>query len=187
MVLEDCLCLSLTACKKMGYFVPNADASGVIKWGTREKVAASIGFETNLLGVVPYAVLTYNYKGNPVRTEITLRYKQSNLKAGTGFYYFVCPVTGLSCRKLYLVNGRFVSRMAFRPLYRQQAENYRNPIIQYYEHARKCEDILFNSHHRRRTYRGKQTPWGRKYEKAERRYITLFDNAYTKEFGKHPI
>ena len=169
MVLEDCLCLSLTACKKMGYFVPNADASGVIKWGTREKVAASIGFETNL------------------RAEITLRYKQSNLKAGTGFYYFVCPVTGLSCRKLYLVNGRFVSRMAFRPLYRQQAENYRNPIIQYYEHARKCEDILFNSHHRRRTYRGKQTPWGRKYEKAERRYITLFDNAYTKEFGKHPI
>ena len=185
MVLEDCLCLSLTACKKMGYFVPNADASGVIKWGTRDKVAASIGFETNLLGVVPYAVLTYNYKGNPVRAEITLRYKQSNLKAGTGFYYFVCPVTGLSCRKLYLVNGRFVSRMAFRPLYKKQAENIRRPVIAYYARIAECEKILF-AKHRRKTYRGKQTPWGRKYENAEHLYNTLSDAAYLQEFGKLP-
>lgn len=185
MVIEDYIRLSVRDCKRMGYFIPNADASGVVKWTQGEKVVASVGFETNLTGAVPFAVLNYTYRGTPIRTEITLRYKASNLKAGTGYYYFVCPVTGLSCRNLYLVNGRFVSRTAFRPLYRKQADKVRHATISYFVRMSECENVLF-ARHRRKTYRGKQTPWGRKYEKAERLYNTLSDAAYLQEFGKLP-
>ena len=120
--IEDYIRLTVKDCKRLGYFVPQAETSGVVRWTQGGNVVASVRFSTNLKGAVPFAVLNYTYKGEPVHTELTLRFHPSNLKGETGYYYFVCPVTGLSCRNLYLVEGRFVSRTAFRPLYRKQAE-----------------------------------------------------------------
>ena len=179
--IEDYLCLSVTACKRLGYFVPQARTSGVVRW-TRDREGkteeyASIQFETNLTGAVPYAVLTYNYKGTPVRTEITLRFRPSNLKHGTGYYYFVCPVTGLSCRKLYLVNGRFVGRLAFRPLYSQQAESHTQRGLSVYTlRALGVYEEMRNKPYRRLTYRGKLTPYGRKVEKLGKRVGVLYED-----------
>lgn len=177
--IEDYLILSVTACKRLGYFIPKAKASGVVRW-TRERDGntveiASIQFETNLTGTVPYAVLTYNYKGTPVRTEITLRFRPSNLNNGTGYYYFVCPVTGLSCRNLYLVNGKFVSRVAFRPLYKTQAERVssRNGSFAFLRAFGDYEDLL-HAKYRRLTYRGRPTPYGRRVERMEKRYQDIY-------------
>lgn len=178
--IEDYLSLSVTACKRLGYFTPQAKTSGVVRW-TRERdgkteVLASVGLETNLTGTVPYAVLTYNYKGTPVRTELTLRFRPSNLKAGTGFYYFVCPVTGLSCRKLYLFNGRFVGRMAFRPLYPQQVESHKQRDLSTYTLlALGAYEDMLSKPYRRLTYRGKPTPYGRKVEKLGNRVGALYE------------
>ena len=175
------MCLSVTACKRLGYFTPQAKTSGVVRWtrnrdGKTEEIA-SIRLETNLTGAVPYAVLTYNYKGTPVRSELTLRFRPSNLKHGTGYYYFVCPVTGLSCRKLYLVNGRFVGRMAFRPLYSQQAETRTQRALSTYTlRALGAYEDMLNKPYRRLTYRGKQTPYGRKVEKLGKRVGVLYED-----------
>lgn len=180
--------LSVTACKRLGYFTPQATASGVVRW-TRERDGetveiASIRLETHLTGTIPYAVLTYNYKGTPVRTEITLRFRPSNLKAGTGYYYFVCPVTGLSCRKLYLVNGRFVGRMAFRPLYPQQAESHKQRDLSTYTLlALGVYEDLLNKPYRRLTYRGRLTPYGRKVEKLGNRVGALYDRMKCERLG----
>jgi hypothetical protein len=170
-VIDNYLRLSVTACKKLGYFTPKAKATGVVTWTQGNEVVASVGFETNLTGAVPYAVLTYRYKGEPVRTELTLRFRPSNLKEGTGYYYFVCPVTGLSCRNLYLVEGKFVGRVAFRPLYRTQAERIgtRNGSLAFLRALGQYEDML-NAPYRRLTYRGKPTPYGRKVERLGKRY-----------------
>lgn len=179
-VIEDYIRLTVKDCKRLGYFKPRADTSGVVRWTQGANTVASVGFETNLTGVAPYAVLTYNYKNTPVRTEITLRFKPSNLKEGTGFYYFVCPVTGLSCRNLYLVNGRFVSRTAFRPLYRQQAETKTpkgNISLAALRALSKYEDLV-TAKYRRLTYRGKPTPYGRKVDKYGRRAQAVSDEAW---------
>lgn len=166
--INDYLRLSVTDCKRMGYFGTNTVASGVVNWTQRGEVVASISLLTNTAGIVPFAVLSYTYKGEPVRIELTLRFRPSNLNNGTGYYYFVCPVTGLSCRNLYLVNGKFVSRPAFRPLYSSQAERRRNDGLAYLCALADYEKML-DAKYRRLTYRGKPTPWGRKVMRMEER------------------
>jgi len=178
-VIENYIRLTVKDCKRLGYFRPNADTSGVIRWTQGGNTVASVGFRTNLLGTVPFAVLTYNYEGSPVRTNITLRFKPSNLKEGTGYYYFVCPVTGLSCRNLYLVGGEFISRVAFRPLYRQQTETHSksNVSLDAVRALTKYEDLV-TAKYRRLTYRGNLTPYGRKVEKYERRARAITNFAW---------
>ncbi len=174
-VIEDYLRLTVRDCKRMGYFTPKASTHGVVRWTQGAEVVASVSFETNLTGTVPFAVLSYRYKGEQVTTNLTLRFKPSNLKAGTGFYYFVCPVTGLSCRNLYLVNGKFVSRTAFRPLYRKQAETRigkNNGSLACLRAFADYEDVV-SQKYRRLTYRGKLTPYGRKVQKAGAKYDAI--------------
>ena len=175
-LIDDYLRITVKDCKRMGYLTPNNHVSGTVKWTQGNKVIASVGLTTNLTGTVPYAVLNYTYKGTPVNVTLTLRYKPSNLKEGTGFYYFVCPVTGLSCRNLYLVNGRFVSRTAFRPLYRQQAERIhaRNGSLAYLRALSDYEDLI-NAPYRRLTYKGKLTPYGRKVMKRSNHVDSIFN------------
>ena len=181
--IEDYIRLTVKDCKRLGFFVPNNETNNVIRWTQGENVVASVHFGTNLKGAAPYAVLAYRYKGEPVHTELTLRFKPSNLKEGTGYYYFVCPVTGLSCRNLYLVNGQFVSRTAFRPLYKKQAERQRRDglgvLLDIADYER-----MTNAPYRRLTYRGKLTPWGRKVEKYAKRvggrYANIIHRAETK-------
>ena len=165
--IEDYIRLRVGDCKRIGLFVPNEQTTGVITWTQGNVRVASIRMGTNLTGAVPYAVLSYTYKGEPVRTELTLRFKPSNLKDGTGYYYFVCPVTGLSCRNLYMVDGQFVSRTAFRPLYRKQAQTRvakSNGSLAWLRALGEYEDLL-TAKYRRLTYKGKLTPYGRKVEK----------------------
>lgn len=176
-VIEDYLRLRVADCKRLGFFKPNADVTNVVTWTQGTTKIATIAMRTDLTGAVPYAVLSYTYKGEPVHTELTLRFKPSNLKGGTGFYYFVCPVTGLSCRNLYLVNGRFVSRAAFRPLYRKQAETRagkNNGSLAVLREIGEYEDLAA-AKYRRLTYKGKLTPYGRKVEKKGARLDALYN------------
>ena len=175
--IENYLRLSVKDCKRMGYFAPKSVTTGVVNWTQRGEVVASIGMQTNMAGTVPYAVLNYNYKGEPVHVELTLRFRPSNLNNGTGFYYFVCPVTGLLCRNLYLVDGKFISRTAFRPLYSSQAERRRNDGLAYLLALADYEKLL-DVKYRRLTYRGRLTPWGRKVEKAEARAGVFRNRAF---------
>lgn len=176
-VIEEYLRLRVTDCKRLGFFKPNEDTENVVTWTQGKATIATIHLQTNLTGTVPYAVLSYTYRGVPVQTEMTLRYVPSNLKDGTGYYYFVCPVTGLSCRNLYLVNGRFVSRVAFRPLYRKQAETRpakSNGSLAVLRAIADYEDAA-TAKYRRLTYKGKLTPYGRKVAKKEARLDALYN------------
>lgn len=176
--IENYLRLTVRDCKRLGFLTPNGDKRGVVSWTQGKDVIASISLRTNLAGTVPYAALNYSYKGNPVNTEITLRFHASNLNGETGYYYFVCPVTGLSCRNLYLVDGRFVSRLAFRPLYRKQAETRipkSNGSLAALRALTEYEELR-TAKYRRLTYRGKLTPYGRKVEKAADRAGAIYGN-----------
>lgn len=169
-MLEEYVTLSVTKCKEMGFFKQGAACSGSVRWRNRDgNETASIGFITDLRNV-PFARLVYEYNGVTQDYVIPLRRKQSNLNPANGFYLFVCPVTGLSCRKLYLVNGRFVSRRAFRALYEKQTFS-RTEKQGVYKYLILHNDLEWaeNQRYRKRTYNGKLTAYGRKLLKMEER------------------
>lgn len=186
--IEDYLTLTVTDCKRLGYFVPNAKATGAIKWTSNGNKVAEIGFGTNLTGI-PVAVLSYTYNGKPIDTTITLRFHHSNLNpnASTGYYYFVCPVTGRSCRKLYLVDGQFVSRFALRVPYEKQNESryQRAGMLAYLSSFHKLDELTAQRY-RRITYRGKLTPYGRKLKRLELKH-ERFDNAIYQAYQQRGI
>lgn len=167
--IDDYLSLSVADCKRLGYFVPRATCSGSIGWTRNGRTIASVGFATKTTGV-PMARFSYEYNGRPVTYDVALRWKRSNLThdSAGGYYYFVCPSTGQLCRKLYLVNGRFVSREAFRPLYPQQMLSRKQREEQKVWRAFLNADGLVYQRFRRETYRGRLTPYGRKVGKLAR-------------------
>ena len=173
--LDEYLTLSLTRCKALGFFAPNTVQEGRINWKTSDgEQVGAILFTTDTVNHT--CTLHYSHNGNEVKETVRLRWRSSNLdqgvtwEKGRGFYYFVCPVTGRSCRKLYLVNGRFVSRHAFKALYEQQvySRSRRNDIFRFLDYADKLEK-LEQQPRRKYTYRGKPTPFARKVERLNRR------------------
>ena len=174
--LQDYLRLNLTRCKALGYFVPNATAEGVITWAQGSDVIASVRFTTDTVNhrcTIAYSTAD----GEQVTQTVWLRWRSSNLdkgvtwEKGRGFYYFVCPVTGRSCRNLYLVNGRFVSRFAFKALYETQTESHSqrdNPLFKTLDAWDKLEQ-LERQKYRRYTYRGKPTPYARRVDRLLRK------------------
>lgn len=188
--IQDYLRLNLTRCKALGYFVPNATAEGVITWAQGSDVIASVRFTTDTVNhrcTIAYSTAD----GEQVTQTVRLRWRSSNLdkgvntwEKGRGYYYFVCPVTGRSCRNLYLVNGRFVSRHAFPHLYEQQtlSRSRRTDVLRFLTYADKVEQ-LEQQPRRKYTYRGKPTPFARKVERLNRRaigwYSTLEEQAHS--------
>ena len=174
--IQDYLRLNLTRCKALGYFVPNATAEGVITWAQGSDVIASVRFTTDTVNhrcTIAYSTAD----GEQVTQTVWLRWRSSNLdkgvtwEKGRGFYYFVCPVTGRSCRNLYLVNGRFVSRFAFKALYETQTESHSqrdNPLFKTLDAWDKLEQ-LERQKYRRYTYRGKPTPYARRVDRLLRK------------------
>lgn len=188
-IIQDYLRLSLTRCKALGYFVPNATAEGVITWAQGSDVIASVRFTTDTVN--HRCTIAYRKAdGEQVTQTVWLRWRSSNLDQGEstggkvrGYFYFVCPVTGRSCRNLYLVNGRFVSRHAFPHLYEQQtlSRSRRTDVFRFLTYADKVEQ-LEQQPRRKYTYRGKPTPFARKVERLNRRAIgwhnSLEEQAY---------
>lgn len=162
----------------MGLLARAATRTGVITWSDADGFIASVGFGSNTLGV-PFARFSYTHNGKPVTYDVALRWKNSNLNTDTsnGYYYFVCPVTGSLCRNLYFVDGRFVSRQAFKALYPAQVESHRNrERLRYWRDVMAADDLA-NDRYRRETYRGRLTPYGRKIEKITRHLEQFADTS----------
>ena len=116
MVLEQYLTVSIADLKRAGLFTPHTREKALFEW-MRGTDYASITAVTDGLGCVPFALLSYYHNGRPVEQGVTLRWHK--LHNGGGFYYFVCPLSGLSCEKLYFSNehGQFIGRVATRAQY----------------------------------------------------------------------
>lgn len=189
-MINDYLALSVTDCKRLGYFKPHAKTSGTVNFTRGGSCIASIGFATDTTQTVPVALFSYTYNGTPVDYFLTLRFTPSHLNNGTGYYLFVCPVTGRSCRKLYLIGGRFVSRFALgKTLYESQTKSRREKTGGIF---RQLADIaalenLETQPYRKPTYRGKLTRYGRKVAKLAARTeqpVTVYGGKLSRElFG----
>lgn len=116
MVLEQFITLALSDFTRAGMFTPSTRQQIRFEWD-RGTDYASITAVSDFTGYVPFVVLSYYHNGRPVEQGVTLRWH--DLYNGGGFYYFVCPVSGLSCEKLYFSDkhGQFIGRVATRAPY----------------------------------------------------------------------
>ena len=97
-----------------GYLIP-----GAIQW-TR---GSSISVVVDAMGDDPHVCFRYTTGGKDLDYRVRLASMAPNLGSGV-IWFFVCPVSGLRCRKLYMVNGYFVHRMAYdRCIYDSQAQS----------------------------------------------------------------
>jgi len=181
--IEDLLTLSITDLKRLGYLVKGATCTGRVTWNRRGREVASIGVQTNTAGEIPAVRFYYNANGSPVDYSTPLRFAPSNLNRG-GYYYFVCPVTGRSCRKLYLIGSRFVSRFAFRALYEKQTKSHaeRAGVYGYLDAVTKLDDMI-KQPRRKMYYREELTPYGRKVQKQAER-VKQYGNILEREREK---
>lgn len=187
--IEELLTVSITELKRLGFISPNAYKYGVLEWKRNGKTTASAGVGIDTRGEVPTARFTYNFNGSPVDVTAPLRFAPSNLNRG-GYYFFICPVTGRSCRKMYLVGGRFVSRFAFRALYDKQTKSRaeRSGLFGFLSAVQDFETAA-NQKGRKMFYRDKITPYGLRVERLaerSRRIGAAYEAAEKQREAKHP-
>ncbi len=166
-VIEDLLCLSVADLRRLGFFRPGRSVIGPVNWRRGGEIIASVEVEICTGAAVPFMRLRYRADGQPVEYSTPLRFHASNLGRG-GYYYFACPVTGLSCRKLYLYGTRFVSRPAFRGLYEFQAmSRAQRSGFRGWAAAMAKYELISGQRYRKYYYRDRLTPFGRRLERLD--------------------
>ncbi len=156
--------VTISFLKTHKYLEPDGVKGGNIIWSQNGQLIGNIDIKVNTVEDNPYLELDYKANGTPINYRVQLVTIPSNLDVGL-IWYFVCPVTGKRCRKLYLAGNYFYHRTAYRGLYEKQSQSKRsrelNKIFDYWETDKLNEQL--NKKHFKQTYNGKPT----------RRYISL--------------
>lgn len=171
--IEDYLTLSVADLRRLGYLTKNELKGGRVFWKIGDAVTAQIDITTDTRAV-PMCYLSYVFRGETKQETIRLMWKHSNLDPDGehGYYYFVCPVSGECCRKLYHVGGRFVGRAAFRPLYPIQVKSRKQRATsRLWDFVIEIEGL--RKPYRKEYYRGKPTPYRLRWERYIKRNAKL--------------
>lgn len=123
---DECKVINISSLMRMGYLKPGEWRTGSLTWSRNGTITSSIGFSGNMFADRPYCELNYTCDGTSIKYEVSLVSVRSNIGKGV-IWYFLCPATGLRCRKLYLIGSRFLHRKAFRGcFYEKQTYSARN-------------------------------------------------------------
>ncbi|HMO39894.1 MAG TPA: hypothetical protein PKC76_09345 [Saprospiraceae bacterium] len=104
------------------YLQPYQANTGNSRWTHNGQETANIGFSIRMEETIGYLELNYRHKQKPIKYRVLIVSKPSNLGKGL-IWYFFCPITKKHCRKLYLVDGYFLHREAFKGMYKCQARS----------------------------------------------------------------
>jgi len=169
--IEDVKTISLTKLKQWNYLT-NGTKSGVISWSRNEIVHSTINILIVFNEIEKYVILVYKCNGTPFNLKVRLISKDSNLGKGQ-IYYFVCPITGKHCRKLYFNNSYFAHREAFTGLfYQNQIESKKNRFLfKIFEKVYLSDEVYEQRYkkHFKTHYNGKPT---KRYLKLENKIRT---------------
>jgi hypothetical protein len=109
--LEDCQAFTTGNLSRYGYLT-EPGRKGRLSW-TYGNQRSAIAINTAVEGDAATLELRYTIDGKPLRYQIELIATPSNLGPSRGkVWSFVCPVTGKTCRKLYLLGRYFAHRSA---------------------------------------------------------------------------
>lgn len=112
-LFHELLQINISKLKEWGYLKPNQSVSTVLKWSRNGTKTAEISVYVHTFESNPYIELKYSSNGEPREYKVKLYWKESNLNQGK-VWFFICPKTFKYCRKLYLIQGYFLSRAAFK-------------------------------------------------------------------------
>lgn len=166
--LDETKTLSIAVLKRLKYLNPGGVIIGTIYWHRGEQRCGSIAVTSFMHPGNEHINLQYTYQDTTgICYDVVLKAQPSHLGVGQ-HYMFVCPVKGVLCRKLYLYQGRFVSRRAIPNAgysCQQEAKSTRMLHKLFGPPGWLYEDDKNRKYH----YRDRLTPWGRKQEKITSR------------------
>ena len=152
--------ISISKLKEWKYLCPEQIKSGTITWSRNGNQTSSISIKVNTQSEQPYIELDYKYRDEPRNYKVRLVSTSSNL--GKGFiWYFLCPQTSKRCRILYLINGYFLHREAFKGcMYETQTQSKKHRQLDKTLGAYLRTDDLYSLLYQKyfkKTYAGKPT------------------------------
>ena len=111
-LFDECRIISVSDLRKWKYLKMNTAKSGTITWRNRyDDVTSRLRIQIVFNESEQYLYLNYNCNDNSHYYKILLTSIPSNLGKGV-VWYFICPVTWKRCRKLHLLDERFMHRSA---------------------------------------------------------------------------
>lgn len=103
--------ISISNLNKWNYLKMNSQKSGTLIWSRNNIETGKISIEVYIYGNSSFVTLNYKCNGTDYNYQVPLITLPSNL--GVGYvWYFVCPFTNKRCRKLHLIDERFMHRSA---------------------------------------------------------------------------
>lgn len=170
---EDCRTVNISNLKKWGYLKADQLKNGSIFWTSNGQRTSTIGITVNMFAASPYIELDYKCNGNLINYSLQIVSVPSNIGRGN-LLYFRCPATGKRCRKLYLIDGRFLHRKAFTGcFYEKQTYSKRNRgLFRSFEtltETDKAYDTIYRKHFKK-YYAGKPT---KRYYKAMQKITSI--------------
>ena len=177
LIIDRCLTVSIADLKRWGCLKPGNYRSGTVYWDRGGEREASVGYIVSLSLEFEQAYIQFNYTydGQSVQYRVPLIPVPANIGKGL-VWFFRCPFTGQRCKKLHLIEGRFMHRSAVRgAMYKRQTESKKWRLVSRFfdmhdVHAEVWEAI--RKPYFKMTYRGKETHrfvrLMRKDERAER-------------------
>lgn len=188
-LFDDLHSLTIQDFRRFGILgVPSdTDIQQVITW--RNNRTKEVTANIRVIGYENCIEFDYLHNGEPKKYTVWLERQPSNLGRGS-VNYFICPVTGNKCRKLYLYGGIFRSIKGCRGvLYPKQIESKR------WRDMDKTYGIVFENErlwialqkkHLKKTYKGKPTKiYSKLFEQYQRSMSVSerdFDNVMKKYF-----
>ena len=159
-LLDEVKTVSISFLAKYNYLNSNQRQSGTITWSRNGNKTDCISVRVNTQSEQPYIELEYRCNEDPVKYRVQLVSAPSNLGKGV-VWYFVCPVAGKRCRKLYLGDTYFYHRSAFKGcMYEKQTQSKKSRYLDKTLGVYFRTDHLFeqlNKKHFKKQYAGKPT------------------------------
>jgi len=110
-IFDEEKCISISDLKKLKYFNKNNLVSGTINWTNRGVKTGSIGISVLMSDKKNIVQFVYKCNNTSYKYDVQLIALPSNLGKGK-VWYFICHFTGKRCRKLHLIDERFMHRTA---------------------------------------------------------------------------
>jgi hypothetical protein len=159
-LFDEVKTISISFLSEQGYLKPNQWQSGTITWSCNGNKTGSISIQVNTQSEPPYLLFDYKRNEALINYKVQLVSAPSNLGKGV-VWYFVCPVAGKRCRKLYLGDTYFYHRSAFKGcMYEKQTQSkksrYLDKTLGEYFRSEQLVEQLYKKHFKKQ-YAGKPT------------------------------
>lgn len=162
LIIDRCYTVSIGNFRRWGALSPGRYQNGSIHWGEEGERQASVSY-CAVIGREPgqaYIQFNYTYDGEPMQWRVSLLSMPANIGKGL-VWFFRCPITGQRCKKLHLIDGRFMHRSAVRgAMYKRQAESKKWRLVSRLFDLHDLRASVWDEIHKpnfKAEYRGKET------------------------------